>query len=125
MKFIQMCSTDDMVCMRETPAPTCGVACEGIYADVTKRQLKHQLHKYFLSFREVNNKEEQNDKEKLMIMRTEYERYKDLWGLNLHYSHTAGPTQNYSEHNLTFAKTYHLLISCKREFGASNGAHIL
>ena len=32
-----------------------------------------------------------------MIMKEEYERYKELWGLNLQYSHSAGPTQNYSE----------------------------
>ena len=32
-----------------------------------------------------------------MLMRQEYERYKDLWGKNLHYSHSAGPAQNYSE----------------------------
>ena len=38
-----------------------------------------------------------HDEEKLMLMKQEYERYKDLWGLNLHYSHTAGPTKNYSE----------------------------
>ena len=29
-------------------------------------------------------------------MKQEYERYKELWGLNLQYSHSAGPTQNYS-----------------------------
>ena len=32
-----------------------------------------------------------------MTMKQEYERYKDLWGLNLYYSHSAGPTQNFSE----------------------------
>ena len=37
----QMCTIDGMVCMREMPGPTCGVACQGIYADVTKRQLKN------------------------------------------------------------------------------------
>ena len=60
-----------------------------------------------MSIRYINNEvlEEQNDKEKLMIMRTEYERYKDLWGLNLHYSHFAGPTQNYSKYNFTMVKT--------------------
>ena len=38
-----------------------------------------------------------HDEEKLLLMKQEYERYKDLWGLNLFYSHTAGPTKNYSE----------------------------
>ena len=32
-----------------------------------------------------------------MLLRNEYERYKDLLGLNLQYSHTAGPSHNYSE----------------------------
>ena len=39
----------------------------------------------------------QTDKEKLMVMTQEYERYKDQWGLNLHYSHEAGPAKNFSE----------------------------
>ena len=38
-----------------------------------------------------------HDEEKLMLMKQEYGKYKDLWGLNLQYSHTAGPTKNYSE----------------------------
>ena len=38
-----------------------------------------------------------NDLGKLTLLKQEYERYKDLWGTNLHYSHSAGPTQNYSE----------------------------
>ena len=47
--------------------------------------------------REVTDEKEQSDAEKLMTMKQEYERYKDLWGLNIHYSHSAGPTQNYGE----------------------------
>ena len=58
---------------------------------------KTSLQLDILSFRDVNNEEEENDRENLMTMRAEYERYKDLWGLNLHYSHSAGPTKNYSE----------------------------
>ena len=42
--FFQICTTDGMACIREMPGPTCGVACEGIYADVTKRQLKTSPH---------------------------------------------------------------------------------
>ena len=49
------------------------------------------------SSREVTTERKQNDLGKLMLMRQEYERYKDLWGQNIHYSHSAGPTQNYSE----------------------------
>ena len=30
-------------------------------------------------------------------MREEYERYKDLWGLNIFYNSSAGPAKNYSE----------------------------
>ena len=37
------------------------------------------------------------DKEKFMVMTKEYERYKDQWGLNLFYSHSAGPAKNFSE----------------------------
>ena len=47
--------------------------------------------------REVTDEQEQGDKEKMMLLKQEYERNKDLWGLNIHYSHSAGPAQNYSE----------------------------
>ena len=50
---------------------------------------------YFIPTRGVTSEENQIDE--LMVMRTEYEKYKDLWGLNIHYSHSAGATQNYSE----------------------------
>ena len=54
--------------------------------------------KFLLIFcREETDEKEQSDREKLKTMKQEYERYKDLWGLNLHYSHSAGPTQNFSE----------------------------
>ena len=48
-------------------------------------------------FSRISDEEEQSGKEKLMIMRSELERYKDQWGLNIHYSHSAGAIQNYSE----------------------------
>ena len=47
--------------------------------------------------REETDEKEQSDAEKLKTMKKEYERYKDQWGLNLQYSHSAGPTHNYSE----------------------------
>ena len=47
--------------------------------------------------REVTIKEEQRDGDKFMVMMKEYEKYKDQWGLNIHYSHSAGATQNFSE----------------------------
>ena len=62
--------------------------------------LTHNKLKLRLSSREVTTEKQQNDLGKLMLMRQEYERYKDLWGLNLHYSHSAGPTQNYSKYSL-------------------------
>ena len=42
----------------------------------------------------------EKDNGKFMQLKEEYERYKDLWGLNLQHSHTAGPSQNYSKSNL-------------------------
>ena len=89
-----------MECFRNGSKSACGVACQGIYADVTIRQILHPIKMISLIFwflREVNGVEDQGDREKLMLLRTEYERYKDLWGLNVRYSHSAGPTQNYSE----------------------------
>lgn len=32
-----------------------------------------------------------------MVMKKEYGRYKDQWGQNLHFSHSAGPAKNFSE----------------------------
>ena len=77
------------------------MACQGLYADVTKRQktlTSYLIFKFVLIFcREETDEKEQSDGEKLKTMKQEYESYKDQWGLNLHYSHSAGPTQNYSE----------------------------
>ena len=33
-------------------------------------------------------------------MMAEYEKYKDLWGQNIQYSHSAGPSLNYSESDI-------------------------
>ena len=79
-------------------------------------------------FREVNVGEEQGDKEKLLLLRTDYERYKDLWGLNVRYSHSAGPTQNYSEISWkNLLKMFFLLFfcSCKEGPGLADCAHLL
>ena len=85
----------------EGNSPSCGVACQGLYADVTKRQktlTSYLIFKFVLIFcREETDEKEQSDAEKLKTMKQEYERYKEQWGLNLHYSHSAGPTHNYSE----------------------------
>ena len=49
-------------------------------------------------FREVTDeKGQQSNIEKLMAIRAEYQKYKELWGLNLHYSHSAGAARNYSK----------------------------
>ena len=53
------------------------------------------------------------DMTKLMLMRQEYERYKDLWGTNLHYSHSAGPTQNYSE--LKLKTLFSVFVSAEKK----------
>ena len=77
--------------------------------------------------RQVNDEDEQSDREKLLVMKTEYERYKDIWGLNIRYSHSAGAVQNYSEFaNLILSTTKKLsFLSCKKQCGAANGAHLL
>ena len=96
----QICSPVGMECIRKRTSLSCGVACQGVYADVTTRQKIHftdlNLCSY-LSSREATDEREQIDQKKLMTMKQEYERYKDLWGLNVQYSHSAGSTQNYSE----------------------------
>ena len=90
-----------MECIREKSAPDCKVACQGIIADVTKRQFfffKFKHEPQFVFPREVTDeKGQQSNKEKLIAMRDEYEKYKELWGLNLHYSHSAGAARNYSK----------------------------
>ena len=48
-----------------------------------------------------------------MIMKEEYERYKELWGLNLQYSHSAGPTQNYS--GLGSNKIFLMFVSAEKK----------
>ena len=90
-----------MDCMRENSPPDCEVACHGIYADVTKRQFVSSNYymniPVFIFSREVMDEEgAQSDNEKLMTIRAEYEKYKELWGLNLQYSHSAGAAKNYS-----------------------------
>ena len=91
-----------MECIGKGNPPVCKLACRGLYADVTKRYVEKPPldteSQFLLIFsREGTDEKEQSDAEKLMKMKQEYERYKDLWGLNLHYSHSAGPSQNYSE----------------------------
>ena len=56
---------------------------------------KHESELIYSS--EVTDEEkEQRDREELMLVRAEYEKYKELWGLNLQYSHSAGAAKNYS-----------------------------
>ena len=60
------------------------------------------------------NEKEQSDREKLSTMKQEYERYKELWGLNLQYSHSAGPTQNYSGLESKY-KIFLMLVSAEKK----------
>ena len=87
-----------MDCMRENSPPDCEVACHGIYADVTKRQFVSSNFDMYIPAINFSRDEEgeQSDEEKLMTIRVEYEKYKELWGLNLQYSHSAGAARNYS-----------------------------
>ena len=75
--------------------------------------------------REGTDEKEQSDAEKLMTMKQEYERYKDLWGLNLYYSHSAGPTQNYSEWKKDEYKIFTFCFSREKELGFAISTHIL
>ena len=54
-------------------------------------------HKFFFPRDVTDEKGQQGNKEKLVAMRAEYEKYKELWGLNLYYSHSAGAARNYSK----------------------------
>ena len=46
---------------------------------------------------ELSDDKKETDMEKLTLMKTEYERYKETWGLNIYYNHSAGAAQNFSE----------------------------
>ena len=51
---------------------------------------------FFLS--ELRDDEVETIREKLKLMKTEYEDYKEIWGLNIYYSLSAGAAQNFSEY---------------------------
>ena len=48
-----------------------------------------------------------------MVMTQEYERYKDQWGLNLHYSHAAGPAKNFSKPIILFILPFQISAAKK------------
>ena len=50
-----------------------------------------------IDFRSTTDESKQSDWEKYAMMTREYERYKDRFGLNLHYSSAAGPAKNFSK----------------------------
>ena len=58
------------------------------------------LQQRLTTFREVAIEDGHGNREKFKIMMAEYEKYKDLWGQNIEYSHSAGPSQNYSEFDI-------------------------
>ena len=68
-----------------------------------------------ITHREVTSEEEQRDGEKFMVMMKEYEMYKDQWGLNIHYSHSAGATQNYSEFPASKLTIFSSLFSAEKK----------
>ena len=80
---------------------------------------------FFGCRQQVKGDGDQSDNEKLLLLRTEYERYKDLWGLNIHYSHSAGPTQNYSKTPFFFSNNIFSFISDKEGPRLADGAHLL
>ena len=48
--------------------------------------------------------DKQKDKETLVLLRKEYELYKDQWGLNLRYSQEALKSKNYSKYYPPYPK---------------------
>ena len=63
---------------------------------------------FFLS--ELSDDKKETHLEKLTLMKAEYERYKETWGLNIYYNHSAGAAQNFSEYK---SKNYtqHIIMS--------------
>ena len=53
--------------------------------------------KFFVS--ELSYNKEETHMEKLKLMKKEYERYKEIWGLNIYFNHSAGAAQNFSEYD--------------------------
>ena len=86
-------------------------------------EIEYQFQLIFC--REETDEKEQRCAEKLRTMKEEYERYKDQWGLNLQYSHSAGPTHNFSELYLAECKIFTLCFSREKEPGSASGAHLL
>ena len=59
------------------------------------------------------NEDEQRDRDTLALLRKEYQLYKDLWGLNLKYSHGAGESKNYSKILIFRIIFLRLSLSCQ------------
>ena len=77
-----------------------------------------------ICFREVAIEGEEGNREKLVVMMGEYEKYKDLWGQNIEYSHSAGPSLNYSESDIS-TLCFLNILSQEKEFESASGAYIL
>ena len=75
------------------------------------------------TFRDVAIEDKHGNREKLKIMMAEYEKYKDLWGQNIEYSHSAGPSQNYSESDIS-TLCFLNIISQEKGFGSASGAYL-
>ena len=69
--------------------------------------------------------DEQRDRDTLAQLRKEYQLYKDLWGLNLKYSHGAGESKNYSKILIFRIIFLRLSLSCQDSPWAPDGSHLL
>ena len=108
---------------------SCPVACEGIYADVRRRWEYPGLKLIISTFhyhthRDLLAQDKQKDWETLALLKSEYQLYKDQWGLNLRYSQEAGESENYSK-ILCNLLNINYSPSCQDTSGISSGAHFL
>ena len=53
--------------------------------------------------------------EKLKLMKTEYERYKEMLGVNIYYNHSAGAAQNFSEYKRkSYTQHINMVLAAKK-----------
>ena len=71
------------------------------------------------------NEDEQRDRDTLALLKKEYQLYKDMWGLNLKYSHDAGESKNYSKILIFRIIFLRLSLSCQDSPWAPDGSHLL
>ena len=54
---------------------------------------------FFLS--KLSDHNEDTDLEKLNLMKTDYDIYKENWGMNIYYNNSAGAAQNFGKYHIT------------------------